>query len=144
MGYQQALEATGATIVEFQEFGSYQGNWIAILSDGRFVSGAYGSCSGCDAFQAEFDFYDQPSEENGKYYRNGWAFPDQEITKDEYERLISEYKQKLCTFGQTYMNDAETYEEIEARYKRKADEEYSWDDDKEIHEWIVNHKPAGE
>jgi hypothetical protein len=32
-GYQRALEAAGADIIEFQEFGSYQGDWFAVLSN---------------------------------------------------------------------------------------------------------------
>lgn len=60
MGYTEALEATGAKVKEYKEFGSYQGTWIAIIEDGRFIEGSYGSCSGCDSFQAEFGYSDTP------------------------------------------------------------------------------------
>ena len=56
-GYKQALLAAGCEILKFQEFGDYQGEWIALVKyKGRttWVFGAYGSCSGCDAFQSEF------------------------------------------------------------------------------------------
>lgn len=29
MSYREALEVAGATVVAFEEFGSYQGDWIA-------------------------------------------------------------------------------------------------------------------
>lgn len=39
----------------FKDFGSYQGDWLAYLENGSWVRGSYGSCSHCDAYQAEFD-----------------------------------------------------------------------------------------
>ena len=54
MSYQQALEAAGATIHAFEFFGSYQGEWIAKIGEDQYIMGWYGSCSGCDAFEAEF------------------------------------------------------------------------------------------
>ncbi len=59
MSYQQALEAAGCEVIEFQEFGSYQGEWLALVKyDGEIgvVDGCYGSCSGCDAFESEFGY----------------------------------------------------------------------------------------
>lgn len=59
MGYREALEAAGATVLEFEEFGSYQGDWLALVEfKGQcgFVKGAYGSCSGCDAFEDEIGY----------------------------------------------------------------------------------------
>ncbi len=52
-GYRQALEAAGATVLDFECFGSYQGVWIACLSNGWIID-YYGSCTGCDAFEATF------------------------------------------------------------------------------------------
>lgn len=75
-GYVAALEAAGAKVLAFQEFGDYQGTWIAITDRGVF-SGSYGSCSGCDAFEAEFGYedYDKP-----------------------------DYQERLAAFGQTYLD----------------------------------------
>ncbi len=56
-GYCDAIEAAGAEVLAFGEFGSYQGDWYAKVKwEGQtvLVGGAYGSCSGCDAFEAEF------------------------------------------------------------------------------------------
>jgi hypothetical protein len=57
--YQAALEAAGAEVEEFKEFGSYQGDWWARVSFGGrrgWVTGSYSSYSGCDAFEAEFGY----------------------------------------------------------------------------------------
>jgi hypothetical protein len=59
-GYELALIAAGATVHDFERFGSYQGDWLArvTLPDGRtgWIKDYYGSCSGCDAFEAEFSW----------------------------------------------------------------------------------------
>ena len=71
MGYRSALEAAGAKVLDFEQFGSYQGTWIAHVElDGvrGFVSGSFGSCSYCDAFDAEFgySYSDEPDESYDK------------------------------------------------------------------------------
>ena len=85
-GYQAAIYAAGADILAFEEFGSYQGEWIAEikLPNGEvfFVSGCYGSCSGCDAFQAEF----------------GW----------DCDEADPEYTEKLAAFGRDYLGKCMT------------------------------------
>lgn len=56
--YEETLELAGATVHIFQEFGSYQGDWWARVTYNGvtgWVTGSYGSCSGCDAFHGEFD-----------------------------------------------------------------------------------------
>lgn len=139
MGYQSALEANDVTVKEYKEFGSYQGTWIAVLEDGRFVEGSYGSCSGCDAFQAEFGYGEEKiiKQENGKYYRENYYWDeDSVITEEEANELNKKYDVKLKSFGEGYLNGAETKDEIVARYKRKCEDEYAWEDDKEILEWL--------
>jgi hypothetical protein len=92
MSYRSALEAAGATVRAFEEFGSYQGEWWALVEyEGRrgWVNGSYGSCSGCDAFQAEFSFCDEERWDDaaGKYVPS------------------SEYPAKLAEFGREYLNN---------------------------------------
>jgi|SRR6185312_9890568 len=80
MSYQEALEAAGAKIIKFESFGSYQGDWFCLCEyKGKigWVSGSFGSCSGCDAFEAEF----------------GWNDNEQE-----------DYQQRLCQFGKGYLD----------------------------------------
>lgn len=56
MSYSEALEAAGAIVHEYRQFGSYQGVWIAVVTDPDGITGMirdyYGSCSGCDAYEA--------------------------------------------------------------------------------------------
>ena len=139
MGYSEALEANGVTVKEMKEFGSYQGTWIAILEDGRFVEGSYGSCSGCDSFQAEFDYADQPTfeEKTGKYFKTYRTWDEEdECSKDEYEKHLEAYNEKLRLFGKEYLDSAETKEEIVSRFTKKCECEHAWEDDKEILEWL--------
>lgn len=79
MSYETALEAAGATVLAFSYFGDYQGTWWAKVSysgEVGWVSGSYGSCSGCDAFEAEFsDWNKEPTQKElsdfGKTYLDG-------------------------------------------------------------------------
>lgn len=100
MSYQAALEAAGATVHQFEEFGSYQGDWWARVTyhgELGWVNGSYGSCSGCDAFEAEF----------------GWN--EKEDTP--------EYQAKLAAFGKPYLEGLLNQEQAE----KAAAENLSWD-----------------
>lgn len=115
MAYQESLIAAGADVKEFKHFGSYQGTWLALLSDGTVSEGSYGSCSGCDSFEAEF----------------GCS-----------EREDKNYLVKLASFGKQYLENLETLDEIIARYIKKCSEAYAWEDDKEILRWLKDQKKA--
>lgn len=59
MSYESALIAAGCEVIEFIEFGCYQGEWLALVrKDGEIgvCEGSYGSCSYCDAFESEFGY----------------------------------------------------------------------------------------
>jgi hypothetical protein len=50
---------TGKKLISYTEFGSYQGEWVAVLEDGdnlELWKGYYGSCSGCDWIEAEKNY----------------------------------------------------------------------------------------
>ncbi|WP_329759298.1 hypothetical protein [Stenotrophomonas geniculata] len=101
MSYEQAMEAAGATVLRFEQFGSYQGDWFALVEyDGKtgWVHGCYGSCSGCDAFESEF----------------GWS---------DHER--SDYQERLADFGTSYLEGLMTQEEALAEASRYIE----WDSD---------------
>lgn len=107
MGYSEALEKAGCKVIDFNEFGSYQGTWLAFVEyngEKGIVQGSYGSCSGCDAFQAEFDWSDEPTEKDGKYYKTYWADEESEISKEEFEVLKSAADTKLSDFGRSYLS----------------------------------------
>lgn len=87
-GYEAALTATGVKVLGYKTFGSYQGDWWAEVQfpngEVYFVNGSYGSCSGCDAFEAEF----------------GWSDEDK-----------PNYLHRLKDFGREYLSDCMTREQ---------------------------------
>lgn len=130
MGYQSALEAAGATVHVFEQFGSYQGDWWAkvTLPDGRkgWISGAYGSCSGCDAFEGEFGY----SAHCDDHYGNELALTQRNTKEDAViDGLIcpqcAKYATKLAAFGRDYFDRFMTQEEAEAHASRNL----YWDND---------------
>lgn len=59
MSYQEALAGIGVKATVDEHIGDYQGDWVAVVTaevnwDDKlgFLSYGYGSCSGCDAWQA--------------------------------------------------------------------------------------------
>jgi hypothetical protein len=103
MSYQEAMEADGAEVLAYQTFGDYQGTWIAKVKYGGvvgWVSGSYGSCSACDAFESEF----------------GCSYEDE-----------PDYKDRLALFGRSYLQHMMTAEEaIKDAEKDIIDE---WDEE---------------
>lgn len=128
-GYQEALQAAGAEVLAFQEFGSYQGDWIAKVTYGGqtgYVTGSYGSCSGCDAFQGEFDFSRNRECEDHRYMSKCDACEVCDAASADYDRRLRE-------FGEGYLGDVLTQEQAEAFASRNWD----WDTDaQEMVEWV--------
>ena len=61
--YESALEAAGLKVLAFEMFGSYQGDWLARVKRGRklgWIAGSFGSCSYCDALEAELGYEATP------------------------------------------------------------------------------------
>lgn len=95
MSYQSALEAAGCTVIDFRQFGSYQGDWFAIVRyKGTIgvIQGAYGSCSGCDAFESEF---------NDSYSSDD--------TDEEYAARLKKFGEGYLTTGWISIDEALTY-----------------------------------
>ena len=93
-GYCEAMEAAGAEVLAYEEFGSYQGDWWAKVGyQGReyWVHGTFGSCSGCDAFQSEFEF-DNPERCESHTYWDVVDIPDDceacEVAKKNLKALV--------------------------------------------------------
>ena len=101
MSYIESLEAAGATVLEEASFGSYQGDWFALVDyKGKrgYVQGSYGSCSGCDAFEAEFNYGEKTCDEHNYNY------------SDVCEDCIGakeRYNEKLVDFGRGYLEDVD-------------------------------------
>lgn len=128
--YSGALEAAGVTVHECKWFGSYQGTWVAdvTLPDGRrgLISGYYGSCSGCDAFEAEFG-----------YDSHEWNHTDGKTVAEADCPECAEYKRRLAKFGEGYLSDFKTPEDAA---RERYEQEWSWssyDDDVERGEFIL-------
>jgi hypothetical protein len=126
MGYSEAMETAGATVHEFKEFGSYQGTWLALVTyngNTGWIEDSYGSCSGCDAFEAEGFDYKEPVVGEKNWLR------DEPYTQAD----VDAYREKLAAFGRDYLErNFATLEEKLEEYRAKVAKEYAWDDDKEI------------
>ena len=122
-GYEGCMALAGAKIHVFKEFGSYQGDWWAKVSYGPFngwVHGSYGSCSGCDSFQAEFDCTDHEHSDY-KYVSAGNLSNYYDKNCEECVKL----KDRLIDFGKGYLSYIYSQEEAE----KEASRNIEWDDD---------------
>jgi len=133
--YKKCLELAGAKVHEFKNFGSYQGDWwTKVEYQGKlgWVHGWFGSCSGCDAFQAEFGYKSHEHEDDD--YITYYDFPEK-FKKDcpHCQDLMKRMKE----FGEKYLDDLYTQEEAE----NKASENLDWDGNaQEMVDFIKNNK----
>ena len=132
MSYQEALSAAGAEVLDFEQFGSYQGDWWAkVRYEGKesWVNGAFGSCSGCDSFEAEFG-WDEGHCEAHKYDDKG------SVGCHQCAEAAELYEKRLADFGRGFLSDLRTQEEAEAEASRNIE----WDHDAEkMLSWIKDH-----
>jgi hypothetical protein len=108
MGYKECLELAGATVIDHKEFGSYQGDWIAYVEykgERGFIKDYYGSCSQCDAYEAEFGFISHFHIDD-KYY-----YPHSDGYKNNC-KLCQKEKLKAIKFGEEYLKDILDYSDI--------------------------------
>jgi hypothetical protein len=102
--YRESLVAAGAQVIEFANFGDWQGSWLALVEyQGQrgWVQGYFGSCNYCDAFEAAFDW--------------------------DSDFVCEDVQQRLAQFGRNYLNDLQTTEEVLREYDRDS----VWDSDSE-------------
>jgi hypothetical protein len=95
--YERAIALNGAEVLACKYFGSYQGDWwCLVLYEGKmgWVTGAFGSCSGCDAYLNEFA-YEEPSVEQLKEF--GKSYLDVILT---LEQAIKEASQNIDWDGE--------------------------------------------
>lgn len=125
MSYQESLEAAGAVVHQFKEFGSYQGDWVALVTvkgETGWVEGSYGSCSGCDSFEAEFGWSDRNCDQHS-YHHNTNCLGCQEAAQ--------KYDARLADFGKVYLDCIQSTEQFV-----KTHEDRDWGDDGEIITWV--------
>jgi len=129
MSYESALEAAGAKVIAFKSFGSYQGDWWAQVEHAGkrgWVNGSFGSCSGCDAFEAEFGYADQKCQEHVWEYGSPKDCPACASAQDAFTV-------KLAAFGADYLQTMFSQEQAEAEAVRNIE----WDSDAEaMLRWI--------
>ena len=102
MAYQEALEAAGAKVHEYKDFGSYQGDWYAYVTykgESGWVHGSYGSCSGCDAFEAEFGWDEHDNCSSHRYI----ATDEERAACTGCQLAKAQYREKLANFGRPYL-----------------------------------------
>jgi len=105
MSYNSALEAAGCEVLEYEYTGSHQGDWYALVryeGEVGVVTGSYGSCSHCDAFEAEFDWDDDK---------------------------LDNYQERIKAFGEGYLPALPIDHFITMLEKSVA--EYDWGDEQE-------------
>lgn len=133
MSYSESLEAAGATVLAYQSFGSYQGDWIALVNfEGKngFVKGCYGSCSGCDAFEAEFGYYAQGCDDHLYTLTE---------TCQECRDAMESHNRRLADFGKDYLDGLYSYDEIVESVSRNLE----WDMDAgTMLQWVEGQKAA--
>ena len=89
--YGEALESAGAYIHAIKYFGTYQGDiWAKVTYKEKtgWVRLSYGSCSGCDAFEAEFGWDEDIAQERLAAF--GKDYLDEILTQEEAEKKASE------------------------------------------------------
>jgi len=133
--YETALIAAGANVKAMKSFGSYQGEWWALVEyEGRvgWINGSYGSCSGCDAFQANFNYdYDEghTHAEPGGYYFDAVDRPVPGCPVCDLTQA------KLAEFGKRYVDPDYILDQEEAI--KSASKYIEWDmDAQEMVDWI--------
>lgn len=98
--YEDCLEAAGAEVLCSEEFGDYQGtSWARVIYEGieGWVSWGFGSCSGCDDLEGEFEY----SGDDG----------------------TPEYRARMALFGRGYLDNIMSQEQA----LKEASEHISWD-----------------
>jgi hypothetical protein len=93
MSYEDVLLKAGYDVVAYEEFGSYQGEWAAILVDGGVILGDYGSCSGCDPLEATIPWDSDKrakwwTEENCKNFCEEMEY----AARKDYDQLLIDSK----------------------------------------------------
>lgn len=146
MGYIETLKAAGAQVLDSKFTGSYQGSWGAIvIYEGKksLVQGSYGSCSGCDRFQAEFDRYDPcaPYQRDGKYYQDNDDYEEVEITKEVYDEHQEKIRQKMADFAQSYLKTPYYKEDIQRMLDKYSENDDDWfnQEEKELYDWAITY-----
>lgn len=141
MGYELALKEAGAEVIATHYAGSYQGTWGSIvIYNGKkgLVTGSYGSCSHCDAYQEvsltmQCDTIEYDEEKDS--YTKHWG--DRICTKEEYDAQQLEHKKKLSVFGKQYLHVIQDKFDVENRLANSSKDEWYDDELRELLNWAL-------
>jgi hypothetical protein len=94
MSYEIVLKKAGYDVIAINYFGSYSGEWAAILRNGEVILGPFGSCSYCDELSSYTSKPEDLSEEQCKKFCEEAGY---ETSKD-YRSLITAEKWNSNSF----------------------------------------------
>lgn len=138
MSYELAMEEAGAVIHAFESFGSYQGDWYALVTwngETGWINGSFGSCSGCDAFEGEFGWGADGDDEGCPEHRYK-----KQLDCPSCTQRSEAYRNHLAEFGRNYLETMLTQEQVEAYAAKSA----AWSlEDKQALDWLVAHRIGG-
>ena len=86
--YDLPVKCAGGTVLEYEKFGSYQGDILMIIrinDKNILIRSYYGSCPGCDAFQREFDLFSDNDETDEHLFNRLKDFGKTFIDNSSYE-----------------------------------------------------------
>lgn len=116
--YHFCLEFAGIKVLAFEKFGSYQGDWLALVKVNNklgFIKDHYGSCDGCDAFQGEVSYHFEKKTGDPQGYK----------------------AQDLINFGNRYKDNILTYEKTLSEVSKYK----AWDSEALMMiKWVESHK----
>ena len=122
--YEGAMEAAGATVHTFEQFGSYQGEWFAKVTYNDitgWVSGSFGSCSGCDSKPNSMTTNRKtPSRRGGVPGGEAKARAER---REQYGAAVVAFKERYADFGRGYLDNILTQEQAE----EQASKNLEWD-----------------
>lgn len=133
MSYEKCLELAGATVHDSRHFGSYQGEWIAVVTfEGHygFVWDYFGSCTGCDAFEAEFSGTSHDHKNPSEYW---YVYNDFRVGCPECDAV----RERMRDFGRGYLEGILSYEQA----RERASKNIEWDAEaKDMLRFVEEHK----
>jgi hypothetical protein len=112
MSYCEAMEAAGAEVLCYESFGSYQGDWWAkVTYEGNtfWVHGSYGSCSGCDAFEAEFWYCNEGTCDKHRYEDEQPSCEKCRVAKEDFNTRLADFGKSYLVGGEYTQEEAEKY-----------------------------------
>jgi len=117
VSYIEAMERAGAAVKDSEYFGSYQGEILAHVEyDGLdgFVAVSYGSCSGCDWYEAEVPY------QRGCYEHRYDERPD---TCDDCARVQANIDSIIVKIGESILDGIMSADAMIAELSKRAE----WD-----------------